>query len=63
MTTKVAWVLLLITAVEVENFEVETVAYYPTMAECYFASTKLFWDELPINQELLCMRVGGHDEE
>ena len=27
------------------------------MAECYFASTQEFWDDMPVNKEALCMRV------
>lgn len=62
MTTTVVWVLMIVTAANRSDFHVTTVAEYPTMAECYVASTKLFWDDVPMNQELLCMRVGGRDE-
>ena len=57
MTTKVAWVLLLVTAFSSEDFEFEPIGTYDTMAECYFASTHEFWEEMPMNKEALCMRV------
>lgn len=57
MTTKVVWVLLLVTAFSSEDFEFEPIGTYDTMAECYFASTVEFWDDMPMNKEALCMRV------
>jgi hypothetical protein len=61
MTVK--WVLLLVTAINRTEFELKPIAEYETMSDCYVASTKLFWENVPMNQELLCMRVGGNDEE
>lgn len=57
MTTKVVWVLLLVTAFSSEDFEFEPIGTYDTIAECYFASTNEFWEVLPMNKEALCMRV------
>ena len=57
MTTKVVWVLLLVTAFSSEDFEFESIGTYDTVAECYFASTQEFWDDMPMNKEALCMRV------
>ena len=57
MTTKVVWVLLLVTAFSSEDFEFEPIGTYDTIAECYFASTQEFWEEMPVNQEALCIRV------
>ena len=57
MTTKVVWVLLLVTAFSSEDFEFEPIGTYDTIAECYFASTSEFWEVLPMNKEALCMRV------
>ena len=59
MTTKVVWVLLLVTAYSGEDFDFEPIGSYDTIAECYVASTQEFWDEMPLNKEALCMR----DEE
>ena len=57
MTTKVVWVLLLVTAYNGEDFAFERIGSYDTIAECYVASTQEFWDEMPLNKEALCMRV------
>ena len=57
MTTKVVWVLLLVTAFSSEDFEFEPIGAYDTIAECYVASTQEFWDDMPMNQEALCIRV------
>ena len=57
MTTKVVWVLLLVTAFSSEDFEFEPIGSYDTIAECYVASTQEFWDEMPLNKEALCIRV------
>ena len=57
MTTKVVWVLLLVTAFSSEDFEFVPIGSYDTIAECYVASTQEFWEEMPINQEALCIRV------
>ena len=57
MTTKVVWVLLLVTAFSSEDFEFEPLGSYDTIAECHFASTNEFWDEMPMNKEAVCMRV------
>tara|TARA_B100000575_G_C22835047_1_gene489905 strand:+ start:485 stop:685 length:201 start_codon:yes stop_codon:yes gene_type:complete len=57
MTTKVVWVLLLVTAYSDKDFAFERIGAYDTIAECYVASTQEFWDEMPINKEALCIRV------
>jgi len=61
MTVK--WVLLIVTAINYTDFDMEPIADYETMSDCYFASTQLFWEDMPLNKEALCMRVGGYDEE
>ncbi len=48
---------MLVTAFSSEDFEFEPIGSYDTMAECYFASTQEFWDDMPVNKEALCMRV------
>ena len=45
------------TAFSSEDFEFEPIGAYDTIAECYVASTQEFWEEMPINQEALCIRV------
>ena len=57
MTTKVVWVLLLVTAFSSEDFEFEPIGSYDTIAQCHFASTQEFWNDMPLNKEALCIRV------
>ena len=60
MTGETVWVLMLITALNRYEFVTENVVDYETMAECYFASTQMFWDDMPMNKEAVCMRVEEH---
>ena len=63
MTTKVVWVLLLVTAFSSEDFEFEPIGSYDTIAQCHFASTQEFWNDMPLNKEALCIRVEELDYE
>ncbi len=52
------WVLLLVTALSVNDFKTEVIAHTESMAECYFESTQLdFKMYEKTNQELLCIKV------
>jgi len=53
----VSWVLLWITAVGVEEFNVKNVGVFDTIAQCHVAATKMFWEDMPINEEAVCIRV------
>ena len=57
MTMKVVWVLVLIKAYGIYTFDFEALGAYDTMAECYVASTQIFWGDMPLNEEAVCMRV------
>ena len=57
------WVLLLVTAFSSEDFEFEPIGSYDTIAQCHFASTQEFWDDMPLNKEALCIRVEELDYE
>ena len=56
---KVVWVLLLVTGfgVDSDSFDTKSLGGYDTIAECHFASTKIFWERMPINQEAVCIRI------
>jgi len=54
---KVVWVLLLVTGYGVERIDTISLGGYDTMAECHVASTTIFWERMPMNQEALCIRV------
>ena len=60
MTVETVWVLMLITALNRYEFVTENIGDYETMAECSFASTQMFWDDMPMNKEAVCMRVEEH---
>ena len=53
---QVKWVLVMV--VFNGSFFVEIDSEHETMAECYFASTQIHWEErMPINKELVCIQI------
>jgi len=63
METTVAWVLLLITAYSNDDFDFEKIGAYDTIAECHVAATQSFWEVLPMNTEVVCIRTEGFVDE
>jgi len=63
METTVAWVLLLITAYSSDDFDFEKIGAYDTIAECHVAATQSFWEVLPMNTEVVCIRTEGFVDE
>ena len=63
MTTKVVWVLLLVTAYNTDDFDFEPIGSYDTIAECHLAATQTFWEVLPLNTEVMCIRTEGFVDE
>ena len=63
METTVAWVLLLITAYSSDDFDFEKVGAYDTIAKCHVAATQSFWEVLPMNTEVVCIRTEGFVDE
>ena len=63
METAVTWVLLLITAYSSDDFDFEKVGAYDTIAECHVAATQTFWEVLPTNTEVVCIRTEGFVDE
>ena len=53
----VSWVLLWITAVGIEDFKFKNRGVFETIAECHVAATQIFWEDMPINEEAVCIRV------
>ena len=53
----VSWVLLWITAAGAEEFRVKNVGVFDTVEECHVAASKIFWDDMPVNEEAVCIRV------
>ena len=54
---KVVWVLLLVTGYGVDSFDTKSLGGYDTIAECHVAATQIFWENMPINKEAICIRV------
>ena len=54
----VKWVLLLIIAKGFNGFETKPLGYFDTIARCHVASTQIFWEDMPLNQKTVCIRVG-----
>jgi hypothetical protein len=63
METTVAWILLLVTAYSSDDFDFEKVGAYNTVAECHVAATQTFWEVLPMNTEVVCIRTEGFVDE
>ena len=63
METTVAWILLLVTAYSSDDFDFEKVGAYNTVAECHVAATQTFWEVLPMNIEVVCIRTEGFVDE
>ena len=59
METTVAWILLLVTAYSSDDFDFEKVGAYDTVPQCHFAATQTYWEVLPLNTEVLCIRTEG----
>jgi predicted RNA-binding protein len=49
-----------VTALSRYDFVTENIGDYETVSECYFASTQMFWENMPMNKEAVCMRVEEH---
>tara|TARA_A100001011_G_scaffold395902_1_gene492240 strand:- start:9654 stop:9848 length:195 start_codon:yes stop_codon:yes gene_type:complete len=63
---KVVWVLLLVTGYGVDSFDTKSLGDYDTVAECHVAATQIFWENMPINKEAMCIRVeywGGDNDD
>ena len=63
METTVAWILLLVTAYSSDDFDFEKVGAYDTVTECHVAATQTFWEVLPMNTEVVCIRTEGFVDE
>lgn len=53
----VKWVLIVVTVKGLAQFEATPLGDFATIAECHVASTQTFWENMPMNQEAVCMRV------
>jgi len=53
----IVWVLVMVTAYGAEEFSTESFGAFDTVAACHVAATKIFWENMPINKEAVCLRV------
>jgi len=53
----VKWVLIVITAKGLAEYNVQPLGDYATISECHVASTQEFRDQKLTNQEPVCIRV------
>ena len=51
------WLLVLVTAVEMDRIETRVLSGFPTVESCHSAASQIFWKDMPINQEALCIRT------
>lgn len=51
------WVLVLVTATSVERFDAEGFGRFLTHEQCHQTATKVFWEDMPLNVEAVCIRV------
>ena len=51
------WLLVLVTANSIDNLDARVLSVHPTIAECHVTATQVFWENMPVNQEAVCMRV------
>ena len=56
------WVLVLVTATSVEQFDAEGFGMFLTHEQCHQTATKVFWEDMPMNVEAVCIRVGNNGE-
>jgi hypothetical protein len=51
------WLLVLVTASNVTKIDTRVLSAYPTIAECHVAATQIFWENMPVNQEAVCIKT------
>jgi hypothetical protein len=51
------WLLVLVTATKIDKIDARALGGYETIAECHVAATQIFWENMPVNQEAVCIRA------
>jgi hypothetical protein len=57
------WLLVLVTATEIDRIETKILSGFPTVQDCHSAASQIFWKDMPINQRALCIRTETKSEE
>lgn len=51
------WLLVLVTAVEMDRIETQILSAFPTIEDCHLSAYQILWDNMPMNQEAVCVRT------
>ncbi len=51
------WLLVLVTATEIDRVETKILSGFPTVQDCHSAATQILWENMPVNQEAVCVRT------
>jgi len=51
------WLLVLVIAVETDKIETKILSGFPTIQDCHSAATQILWENMPMNQEAVCVRT------
>ena len=51
------WLLVLVSAVETDKVETKILSGFPTIQDCHSAATQILWENMPMNQEAVCVRT------
>ena len=51
------WLLVLVIAVETDKGETKILSGFPTIQDCHSAATQILWENMPMNQEAVCVRT------
>ena len=51
------WLLVLVIAIETDKIETKILSGFPTIQDCHSAATQILWENMPMNQEAVCVRT------
>jgi len=51
------WLLIVVIAVEMDRIETRVLSGFPTMEDCHSAASQILWENMPLNQEAVCVRA------
>ena len=51
------WLLVIVIAVETDKVETKILSGFPTIRDCHSAATQILWENMPMNQEAVCVRT------
>ncbi len=51
------WLLVLVIAMETDKVETKILSGFPTIQDCHSAATQILWENMPMNQEAVCVRT------